>query len=63
MPSGMTSVILGSASFTAAETSSGLAVDCLTTPSATAGLPMNRVIVRSSRAPIMASPTSRSRTR
>ena len=61
MPSGRSCSIAGSSARTASETSSGLAVACLTTPSATALRPLKRTLTRSFSGPNSAWPTSPSR--
>ncbi len=62
MPSGSVPCRRTISALTACATESVLAVDCLTTPSPTAGLPFTRRMLRSSSAPSRACPTSRSRT-
>ncbi|NJO52586.1 MAG: nitrate ABC transporter permease [Leptolyngbyaceae cyanobacterium RM2_2_4] len=54
-------VIVGSSARTACATLRVLAVDCLTMPSPTEGLPLARKALRSSAAPISAEPMSRNR--
>ena len=54
MPSGRPSRMRGSISFTAWPTLRVLALDCLTMPRPTAGLPFTRTALRSSSAPISA---------
>ncbi len=61
-PSGRSASTLGNSARIACESSSGFAVACLITPSATAGLPLKRTIERSSWAAISTRPTSRMRT-
>ena len=61
-PSGSSAVIRGSSSWIAFESSSGLAVACLITPSATAGRPLKRTTERSSSAATSTRPSSRIRT-
>ena len=62
MPSGRSASISGSAARTPSETSSGLAVACLTMPIVTEGVPPKKAALRSSRAPSSTRATFLSRT-
>jgi len=62
MPCGRLPLSFSISDLAAFATESVLAVDCLTTPSPTAGLPLTRSRLRSSSAPSSARPTSRRRT-
>ena len=61
-PSGRSALIRGSSARMAADSSSGLAVACLITPSATAGRPLKRTTERSSSAATSTRPRSLMRT-
>ena len=62
IPSGRSSMILGNSAYSARASASGLAVDCLISPSATADLPLKRTEVRSDAAATSTRPTSLMRT-